>query len=102
ALKVLDGMFFGTIMLPAALASKLAFLGEYGVEFGGYMQAISGSPWIIVWLIVVLGIVLFARNSMEQIERFRLNYQTALLTSVYFSVGVMMLTRVSEFLYFNF
>jgi len=99
---VLHGMFLGTIVLPAALESKLTFLGKYGIEFGAYLKAISGSLWTITWLIITLSIVLFSKNSMEIREDFQLIYISALLTSIYFSIGVMMLTRVSEFLYFNF
>ena len=102
ALKVLDGMFFGTLVLPAALANKLAFLSQYGVEFGVYLQAVSGSLWTISWLLITLIIVLFSKNSMAQIKDFKLDYKSVLLTSIYLSIGVMMLTRVSEFLYFNF
>jgi len=102
ALKVLHGMFFGTLVLPAALASKLNFLTSYGIEFGVYLEAISGSIWTIIWLILTLFIILFSKNSMEKRKDFKLDYKSALLTSVYFSIGVMMLTRISEFLYFNF
>jgi len=102
ALKVLHGMFLGTIVLPGSLETKLTFLGKYGIEFGAYLEAISGSTWTIIWLVLTLFIVLFGKNSMEKREDFQLNYKSALLTSIYFSIGVMMLTRVSEFLYFNF
>ena len=102
ALKVLHGMFFGTIVLPAALASKLTFLSQYGIEFGGYVQAISGSPWTILWIIAAFIVVLFSKNVMQKAVTFRMGYTSAALTAVYFTVGIMLLTRVSEFLYFNF
>jgi len=102
ALKVLHGMFFGSIVLPVPLANKLSFLTPYGVEFGGYVQAISGSPWTILWIIAAFIIVLFSKNVMQKAVTFHMGYTSAALTAVYFTVGIMLLTRVSEFLYFNF
>lgn len=102
ALKVLHGMFFGSLILPAALSSKLAFLSHYGIEFGGYVQAISGSPWTIIWIITAFIVVIFSKNVMQKATTFRIGYASAVLTAIYFTVSVMMLTRVSEFLYFNF
>jgi len=102
ALKVLHGMFFGSFVLPAALARKLAFLEESGIKFGGYVEAISGSFWTIIWLILTFFIILFLKNSMQIMQNFKLSYKSALLTSIFFSSAIMMLTRVSEFLYFNF
>jgi hypothetical protein len=86
------------VVLPKFLVYKLAFLSEYGVEFGyfyWYMET-------IFWIPAILLVLLFTKNSMEKLEDFTLNYKTALFTGFVLTAGIMSLNKVSEFLYFNF
>jgi len=103
AVKILGSMFgFDNIILPAPLAGKLSFLGQYGVKFGGFLADIQGDNITIIWLLAGFILVLSFKNSIEKLDNFKLNYRTVLLSTVSFSCGVLFLNKVSEFLYFNF
>jgi alginate O-acetyltransferase complex protein AlgI len=103
AIKVLGSMFkFDDIVLPLQFKNKFSFLIDYGVEFNYWPINIGGSQWTAIWIILAFAVVLFFNNSMEKIEIFELNYKTVLLASLCFSLGILSLSRVSEFLYFNF
>lgn len=103
AVKVLGGMFsLEHIVLPEKLAIKLGFLSNYGVEFGAYLEAISGNLWTIVWLIIGFAFILIFKNSTQKLETFKLSYKTALFVAGAFASGFLSLNKVSEFLYFNF
>ena len=47
-------------------------------------------------------LVLLFRNSMQQLNNFKLNYKTVFLTSVFFVVSVLSMDKITEFIYFNF
>ncbi len=102
ALKVLEGMFFGDLVLPAALASKLAFLEAYGVRFGSYLGGIGAGKTAIELLIVAFLLVLFTKNSTELISQSRVGTAKMVYASLLFVVSALSLNRVSEFIYFNF
>ena len=103
AVKVLGAMFsLDNIVLSEKLESKLSFLSNYGVEFGAWAKDIAGSDWIMIWLILGFIIVLMFKNSIQKLDRFKMNYKTALWSGIAFIVGGLSLNKVSEFLYFNF
>jgi len=103
AVKVLRSMFsLDSIVLPIILENKLSFLNQYGVEFNNWAVDIDGNNWTAVWIILALLAVLLCKNTMEEKERFKLNLKTALFATACFLVGVLSLSKVSEFLYFNF
>jgi D-alanyl-lipoteichoic acid acyltransferase DltB (MBOAT superfamily) len=103
AIKVLKGMSGASgVVLPTALSSKLAFLSEYGVEFGKFIEHIGGSILTLIWTFVGFVIVLFFKNSMEKMHTFKLTNTTALFTAVIFIYTIFSMYKVSEFLYFNF
>lgn len=54
------------------------------------------------WIGLALLVVLFTKNSVERYVLFKFNYRNALFISVMTIISLMFLTRVSEFLYFNF
>jgi D-alanyl-lipoteichoic acid acyltransferase DltB (MBOAT superfamily) len=102
ALKVFKGMFFGDIVLFERLFAPLGFLREYGIHFGPVLYAVWGDNWTFIWIIAAFGIVLFAKNSIQMTEAFHFNVRTLLFSAALFSVAVLFLGRVSEFLYFDF
>jgi len=101
ALKVLDGMFFGSLVLPAALANKLGFLNQFGVEFGSWINGIKGEPLTIVWLFSGFILILLFKNSMQLRSSFKPNIFYMISTVLLF-LTIFMLYRKSEFIYFNF
>ncbi|WP_415407817.1 MBOAT family O-acyltransferase [Sulfurovum sp. CS9] len=102
ALKVLDGMFFGTIMLPAALTDKLAFLERYGVKFGGFLNAVQATPYTPIWLGFGFVLTLLFRNSVQQINSLRISAISVCFSALLFVTAVLSMNKFSEFLYFNF
>ncbi len=103
AIKVLSSMFsLNNIVLPSFLSSKLAFLNQHGVEFGGFLGNIKGDFFTPIWLIVGFILILLFKNSMEKRESFKLGYKTVFFTAILFIGGTLSLNKVSEFLYFNF
>ncbi len=103
AVKVLSSMFsFNNIIFPTMLENKLYFLTDYGVKFGRFTQDIDATFEIIFWLFGGLLLILLFRNSIERLNSFKLTYSNALFTSTIFTVAILSLNKVSEFLYFNF
>ena len=102
ALKVLHGMFFGTVILPGSFESKFATLKEFGVIFGGgWLTEIYKDPFILLWLILASIGVIFFKNSMEWKDSFKANY-LYLTSTILLFLSIFLLSRKSEFIYFNF
>ncbi|MGJ0343194.1 MBOAT family protein [Aliarcobacter cryaerophilus] len=103
AIKVLSSMFsLDNVVIHPMFQSKLGFLSQYGITFGGMFENIQASREIIVWLFFAFILVLFFKNSMEKRDSFKPNYKLAFLTAFCFVFGILSLNKVSEFLYFNF
>ena len=58
--------------------------------------------FLIVGLFFILLVSLFTKNSIEQVKNFKTDIKTVVFISLLFSISMIFLTRVSEFLYFNF
>ena len=103
AIKVLSSMFnLEHIVLPTFLESKLQFLYPYNIEFGNFLTGIGGKRETLLWLFFTFIMVLWFKNSIEKLESFQTNYKTAFFSATAFTMGVISLNKVSEFLYFNF
>jgi len=103
--KVLGGMVgAGGTMLPEKLAGKLGFLNNYGVEFGASWlssAALSGTKD----LLIIAGMIVFVvimKNSQEWGEKLKPNLFMQMAIAFILSVGILSLSKVSEFLYFQF
>ena len=105
AIKVLGSMFsLENVVLPNPLAGKLAFLKEYGVEFGGFIANIDsdGGKTLIPMVLFAFILVLAFKNSMEKMNSFKADYKIAFITTFCLIFGILSMNKVSEFLYFNF
>jgi D-alanyl-lipoteichoic acid acyltransferase DltB (MBOAT superfamily) len=102
AIKVLNGMFGGQIILSEKFSSTLAFLSEYGVVFARVTENIGDGSKILNYLISAFFIILVLRNSMELQKNFSFSKATLLFTSVIFFISLFSFSNISEFLYFNF
>ena len=58
--------------------------------------------FILLGLFVTLLITVFTKNSIEKVETFKADFKILIFASLLFSLSILFLTRVSEFLYFNF
>jgi D-alanyl-lipoteichoic acid acyltransferase DltB (MBOAT superfamily) len=90
ALKVLNGMFNGN-MVHSYSASVL-------------FNAISGDKWLVFWLVTAFCIILVFKNTMQFTITSTKSISLKLVTfsALLFSIGILSLNKVSEFLYFNF
>jgi hypothetical protein len=103
AIKILSSMFsLQNIVLPTFLESKLNFLYQYNIHFGNFLTNIGGKRETLLWIVSTFIILLFFKNSIEKLKVFKPNYKTALFSATAFSISVIYLNKVSEFLYFNF
>ncbi len=102
ALKVLHGMFAGSLVLPLFIQEKFGFLSEHGISFGYWLPSVSSDPYTLWWLGGALLLVLAFRNSYQITSTMKPNYRTALFAAVLFLASASSLSRLSEFLYFNF
>lgn len=103
AIKVLGAMFsLDNIILPTFLSNKLLFLQSYNMNFGNFVTNIQGDYFTPIWLIFGFITILIFENSNQKLNNFKFNYQTVLLSAIAYSCGILSLTKISEFLYFNF
>ncbi|MFA9560392.1 MBOAT family protein [Evansella sp. AB-rgal1] len=56
----------------------------------------------LYFLLITFIIVVFAKNSVERLEGFKPNWFNVIFSGIIFVTSVLLLTKVSEFLYFNF
>ena len=94
ALKVLNGMFMGTFVVPTGFSSTLELSGNWSKLF-------KGDGYLHIWFIVVFIIILTFSNSMQWMKKFKTNVQYLLMTLIFF-LAIFLLHRKSEFIYFNF
>lgn len=96
-------VFFRAENLESALnILKSMFLLHNPEYFEMAEKALSGTKHFDGILLLVFVVVLYAKNSMQLRETFKPGYRTMIITSVLFFYAVSMMSRVSEFLYFNF
>jgi len=101
AIKVLDGMFHGKLVIPASLEHKLPYLQTFGIEFGNHFQNIQADK--STFLLIVLGFVitLAVRNS-TQLSKDPLTFTRVTVSATLFIISILSIHKFSEFIYFNF
>jgi D-alanyl-lipoteichoic acid acyltransferase DltB (MBOAT superfamily) len=101
AIKVLDGMFFGDIILPIQLENRLNFLAQYGISFGSWLRGVGADIYIFIWIFIAFIVVLLFKNSMELKNNFKPNF-IYMISTILFFLTIFLMYRESEFIYFNF
>lgn len=102
ALRILKGMAGQNgVMLHSSLA-KFALLREMGFTFGTWLDAIKGSDETWIMALVALVIALIWKNSMEIVEQVRPTWGWLMLLFIATSWSLLDMSKVSEFLYFQF
>jgi hypothetical protein len=102
AMKVLSGMFTGTLVLPLEWKEKMSFLSDSNIDFGYWLQSVSKDTYTMYWMMAGLFVIVVLKNSNELTERFKPNVFTSLYAAALFLVAASSLSKLSEFLYFNF
>ncbi len=105
-MKVLSSMFsLDNVVLPNPLSDKLAFLKDFGVEFGGFIANIDSDDGktLIPMMFFAFILVLFFKNSMEKMVGFKPSYLKLIYLLFVLSLSFYLMIAVkTEFLYFNF
>jgi len=102
AIKVLKGMFLGALVLPAEWKEMLhGVLGE-SVYYGYWLQSISKDRYTMYWILGGFIVTMILKNANELTKCFKPNMFTMLYAAILFLVAVSSLSKLSEFLYFNF
>lgn len=101
--NIIQGMMGGNgIMLPEKYAKYMGSVQESILQFGTVYEHINGKSQTTTYIILGFIMVLVLKNSMQLVEEFKPNRLNLLFTLALFLTGVSMMSRVSEFLYFNF
>ncbi|QMV44068.1 MBOAT family O-acyltransferase [Cohnella cholangitidis] len=102
AFKVLRGMAgLNGIVVPTKLVEALPSLAQLNfLEFGGtpLNDVSSAFKYIFIGFVLVLGF----KNSGQLMEKFKPTWYLLLYTVILFIYSLLNMTKVSEFLYFNF
>ena len=72
------------------------------MTFGYWLQSISKDIYTMYWVVAGLFMVVVFKNSNELAKHFKPNILTMLYAAVLFLVAASSLSKLSEFLYFNF
>ncbi len=103
AIKVLKGMFGGSLILPPTLQEQLDFLSHKGVSFSNYwLNSVTRDPYTLWWLAGAMLVVVAFKNSNQITNNLKPNFLTALYAAILFLISASSLSKLSEFLYFNF
>ncbi|MBE7024287.1 MAG: MBOAT family protein [Ruminococcaceae bacterium] len=78
---------------------KIAIIVQDGI-FG--MPSSVAVCYFLFIAFILLFIVFFKKNTIENIEAFKSNMQTSLVTALIITVSIIFLSRESAFIYFNF
>jgi len=102
ALSILKGMAgLNGVMLHKSLA-KVKLLSSLGITFGGWLDAIKGKDETWIMVLVALLIAVFWKNSMEIVARVRPTWSWCTLLLIIAFWSLLDMSKVSEFLYFQF
>ena len=99
AFDVFKAMFFGDLVLPEKYFN---FLPSSICKFGFVFEHIDAKENVLVFLILAFIVVLLMKNSTYLTENFKTTKQSLVFSVVVFLVSIFMMSRVTEFLYFNF
>lgn len=103
ASNIIQGMMGGNgIMLPEKYAKYVGNVQESILQFGTVYEHINGTVQTTGYIIFGFIMVLTLKNSMQLLENFKPNWLNLIFTLTIFLTAVSMMSRVSEFLYFNF
>ena len=104
AIKVLKGMFgLSGIEIPPELQIIFSHIGFHDSNYNlEWLISIGGNDYTPVWILFGFILIIFIKNSIEQMDDFRLNYKTVFHTSILFYYSFSSINGLSDFLYFNF
>jgi len=90
------------ILLPEKYAKYFGDFNNTLIQFGSVYEHINGKAQTTVYIILGFIMVLTLKNSMQLWDSFKPTRLNLVFTIAIFLTAVSMMSRVSEFLYFNF
>lgn len=103
AIKIISGMFcLDNIKLPRGWLDYAGFLSGYGFKFGNWTKGMEAAGDPTLYIVVFLLVCLLARNSNEMLSRFKPSWRYIMFTVAVAICAMTSMSKVSEFLYFNF
>jgi D-alanyl-lipoteichoic acid acyltransferase DltB (MBOAT superfamily) len=107
AFRVLKGMSGANgVMLHQSLGKNAVTskLGLLGISYGGWLEGIKGNDWTCIMVIIGLLIVFFLRNTNEIAASLTPDWKTKTFVLLVIAAcwSLTGMSRVSEFLYFQF
>jgi D-alanyl-lipoteichoic acid acyltransferase DltB (MBOAT superfamily) len=103
AIKVIKGMLgLSGVMLPNKFRELLQFNDVSGIKFGDIYTNFYGDSDMLVWIILGFFLVLFFNNSNQMLSQFKMSNKMLIFIAFTLSIGLMNISKTSEFLYFNF
>ncbi|MBT7556063.1 MBOAT family protein, partial [Candidatus Woesearchaeota archaeon] len=103
AIKVIKGMLgLSGVMLPNKFRELLQISDRYEIMFGDIYINFYGNSEILMWIILAFCLVLFFKNSNQLMSQFKMNNRMTIFIAFILSIGLMNISKTSEFLYFNF
>lgn len=101
--NLLQGMLGNNgIIFPEKYSKYFTFLQDGIIHFGTVYEHINGKAQTTAYIILGFILLLSIENSMQFLEKFKPNRLNLIFTLTIFLTAVSMMSRVSEFLYFNF
>jgi len=99
ALKVLNGMFFGKLVLPdnKYFNSLTSF-----THSENFLPNITGDKYTLLYLLLAFLITMCFKNSNHYLNTLKLNKKSLTFFSIVITYSILNLGGVHEFLYFNF
>lgn len=103
AKKVLFAMVgLNGLLLPPKLATYFPFLESFGIQFGNWLANVNMSSKELGILTSVLLLIYVGKNSQELTSKFQPTWFYIITTGVILGISILMLHRISQFIYFNF
>lgn len=94
-------MFFGDIVFSKKLEKNWSLLGDYGIEFGRFLEHLGGHT-TTVYAIVIAFVLITMKNTMELSSDFKSSWKNIFIIYILFITSLLNIQKQSEFLYFNF
>lgn len=97
----INGFPISTNLIPDSVISKVQFFTSYGIELTNKYNITFGHKEVLL-LIVCITITISLNNSKQMMNEFKPNLFNSLFLAFLFAYSILNLTKVSEFIYFNF
>ncbi len=103
AIKVYKGMLGLNGVLLSSGLEKFAFLKSLGFEFGKWPSIFSKDTYYIIYFIAAAALItFFTKNSSEILTKYKPGWKWFVFISIILGIGLIHVTRISNFVYVNF